>query len=115
MGEDEHRHVERRLLAPPSAPVRVIRMRVQAEHPGAHDLGADLGEVALRVAVVDPRRPRPPVSSWSTRSRKVRVAVYAAVRRASRPERVLGGLVCRRGEAVEGDVEVDANASHAPD
>ena len=50
--ENEHRAPERRLVAPPAAPVRVVREVVQAEHPRAHDLCSNAREVRLRVLVI---------------------------------------------------------------
>ena len=57
MGEDEHRRVERGLLAPPALPVVVLpRSAMRAELVASHDLGADVaGEVAGEV-VVEPAR-----------------------------------------------------------
>ena len=111
-GEDVDRGAERRPVAPPALPVGVIGERVQAEHGRAHDLGADALEVGGGVGVVD-----------AGRAGTAGVAEDALLERAGRgvgrreatpvlAHRVLGGGVGPRGEAVEGDVEVDANAGH---
>ncbi len=53
VGQDEHRRVERRLVAPPALPFVVApRPALRAELVAAHDLGADVvGEVAGEVVV----------------------------------------------------------------
>jgi hypothetical protein len=52
VGQDKDRAVERRFVAPPPLPVRVIREVMQAELARPHDLRADIGEVILRIFIV---------------------------------------------------------------
>ena len=114
VGEHEHRDMERRLVAPPAAPVRIVRGGVEPEHAGPHDLRPDLGEVRLRVLVVDAGRPL-----------AGRLVQHSGPERAGRdvgldqarpvvPERVLACLVGRRRETVQGDVQVDTHGHRGP-
>ena len=53
MGQDVRWRVERRIVAPPSAPLRVVLPTRGAELAGAHDLRADAVLVTLGEGVVD--------------------------------------------------------------
>src|SRR5260370_23885211 len=54
VGQHEYRGAERRLLAPPAAPVVVVPgAALRAEFVAAHDLGADVAGVVSREVVVE--------------------------------------------------------------
>ena len=56
--EDKHGHVKRRLVAPPTLPVGVVRVGVKTEHSGTHDLGTNPFEVGRCIAFVHSGRAR---------------------------------------------------------
>src|SRR5207244_3783684 len=109
-----------RLVAPPAAPVGIIRVAVQPEHAGAHDLGPDLGEVRRRVGVIDTGRAFTGRLVKHARPEAAGGDVGVDQTRPVLPERVLGCLVRRRRKTVERDVQVDTHGhglslrSHCP-
>ena len=58
VGEHEHRRMERRVLAPPPFPVKVVpRSTLGPELVAAHDLGADVAGEVTGAVVVQTIRP----------------------------------------------------------
>ena len=103
MGQNERRGVERRILSPPSAPLRVVLPARRAELAGAHDLRADAVRVALGEGVVDAdsaggvRRDETELLPEAGREHPP-VEPMAGV-----TERGVGGLAVTGAEAVERD------------
>jgi hypothetical protein len=101
--------MERRLVAPPAAPVRIVPEGVKPEHAGTHDLRTYLGEVRLRVLVVDAGRPLAGCLLHDPGAERARRRIGLGQAGPIVPERVLGRLVGRGREPVERDVQVNAN------
>jgi hypothetical protein len=110
VGQDEHGHVERRVLSPPSRPrVLAPRARPAAELPTAYDLGADVrlglldhGVAGVHLAALQPVRGAP----GAQRDNPV---VQALARFA---ERVLLALIRPRDIAVRRDRDVAPEPAH---
>jgi hypothetical protein len=115
MGQDVRRRVERRVVPPPPAPLRVVLPAGRAELAGAHDLRADAVLVALGECVV----------GAGIAGRASAIAAHAQRRPESGrehppvepvagvTERRFGGQPLAGCESVERDREVvDADAGH---
>src|SRR5437660_1617371 len=111
VGQHEHRHVIRRVLAPPAAPP-VVRPRPAhgAEHVAAHDIRTDAFPEALGKIVVGARRPaRLPVDL----AKPARADVPAVQLLTTHAEWVLQSLAGAGAVPVERDREVvDAQFGH---
>src|SRR5881398_3188287 len=109
--QHDHRHVIRRVLAPPAAPPVVgPRPAHGAEHVSAHDIRTDAFPEALGKIVVGPRRPaRLPVHL----AKRARADVPAVQLLTTHAEWVLPSLAGARAVPVERDREVvDAQFGH---
>ena len=104
MGQHEYWRVERRLVAPPAAPVVVVPgAALRAEFVAAHDLGADVAGVVSREVIVEA-------------AASAGVCAHGPARRGASPgehvgrvgvaERPLDALVFTGTESITRDVEV---------
>lgn len=101
VGEDEHRCVVRRLVAPPPTPVTVPLAPDRAEHVAAHDVRAPAAQQLV---------PRTCVR-FVTGLAGVKVPFMKL--HAPDPDRVVAALVRSGDEAVERDGHVTGNKAHA--
>ena len=109
MGEDEDRHPERRLVAPPATPVRIVGEVMESEHARAHDLGTNIFEIVLRIVVVDAGGPSPAGILEHALAERPGRGIGADEAPPVLAERVFGRLVRRCRETIERDHEIDTN------
>src|SRR6186997_2565159 len=110
MGEHEDRHVEGRVLAPPAGPRLVPGPCAAAEHPAAHDVGADTFRDLVDDIGIDATLAALPSVLAAPALGRDRPIVQAL---SALSERVLGGLVGPGDEAVERYGDLAGDLAHA--
>ena len=111
VGQDVRRRVERRVVAPPAAPLRIVLPSGRAELARAHDLGTDRGAEPFGHGVIETlgaARLAEDLAASEARGHHPLVESMPGV-----AERGVEGLPLAGGEPVERDREVvDADARH---
>src|SRR5581483_7109 len=111
VGDDEHRHAERRLVAPPAVGHGIVlpRAAAAAEHAAAHDDGAHARDLLADRLVVDAGLAAGLAVPRAPGRRVVRPLVEPSP---ASPERVLDGRVRAGDEPIERGGDVDDGGWH---